>query len=103
MTNAINSNKFTWCQFNHNSDETNDVKTIIKYIKKIKKKLDDDSLLMVAFTGRHSTENDCEIDKKELFLKGRCFLIYKCQEIESLEKEIKDLYTIVKGKKVENS
>jgi hypothetical protein len=106
MTNAMNNNKFAWCQFysnfNENQDNKNQVKTIVKYVKKLKKKLDDDSLLVVAFTGRHSIENENENNKQEdLFLKGRCFLIYKCKEIEILEKEIKDLYKIVKEKQVD--
>jgi hypothetical protein len=96
MMNTMNNNKFTWCQFNHETDNTSEIKIILKYIKKIKKKLDDDSLLIISFTGRNFPESYNETDTKDLFLKGRCFLIYKCQEMEILEKEIKDLYNVVK-------
>ncbi len=52
--------------------------------------LAEDSVFMVAFTGN-------ETDAKELD-KGRCFLKYKCTEMEELELKTKELYENVKNK-----
>ena len=64
----------------------------------------DDSLLMVAFTGRTEQPRlDDAVDTNDFF-KGRCFLKHKCVEMEQLDVEVKELYGLVnKNKEINGS
>jgi len=60
---------------------------------------------MVAFTGRSSSliNNKDITDKNEAthqndLFKGRCFLKYKCNQMDDLNKEIQSIYSIVNPK-----
>ncbi|RNA33498.1 RNA exonuclease NEF-sp isoform X2 [Brachionus plicatilis] len=103
---SLNTNKFTWTQFyvdnnQQNGLDDNELTQVLKYIKKIYKKLDDDSMLVVALTGRSEKtgftdflgEND--MDRFNKLNRGRCFLTIKNLELEKMEKEIKELYDTV--------
>ena len=71
----------------------------MKSLRKIYDNLSEDSLFMVAFTGRDrhmDTLNNCD---RNDFNKGRCFLKFKCLEMERLEMETKELYELVNKNK----
>jgi hypothetical protein len=73
--------------------------------------MDDDTLLIVALTGRTDNINLSDLERKYMseeenqsgdfnfndLFKGRCFLKYKNDELEKLESEIKELYNKVKS------
>lgn len=80
-----------FCLFKINSSE---LKALVKFIRKIYDDLGEDSLLMVVFTGRNDESNKLHQQESRL-LKGRCFLKYKCTELDELNKEIKELHSIV--------
>ena len=64
----------------------------------------DDSLLMVAFTGRTEQPRLDDGMESDDFFKGRCFLKHKCVEMEQLEVEVKELYNLVnKNKEINGS
>ena len=60
-------------------------------MRKIYDDLSDNSLLMVVFTGRNDESNRLNHQETKL-LRGRCFFKYKCNELDNLNKEIKELY-----------
>lgn len=58
--------------------------------------LSDDSLFMVAFTGRSDAVSSASDDKvRDGLHKGRCFLKFKCEAMDELEAEVKELYDLV--------
>lgn len=111
---SLNDNKFTWTQFYVDNNQQNgidekELNQVLKYVKKIYKKLDDDSMLVVALTGRNEKNvhtnflDEKNIDKFNKINRGRCFLTIKNIEIEKMEKEIKELYdTVYPGGKKDN-
>lgn len=71
---------------------------MVKFIRKIYDNLSDDSLLMVAFTGRTASDELMKSNSEENFndlFKGKCFLKYKCDALDSLNQEIKEIYAQV--------
>ena len=65
---------------------------------------------MVAFTGRANKIDSSKFMDEEGeclnfndSLKGRCFLKYKCDEMEKLEIEVKELYTLVNPNKTNDN
>ena len=64
---------------------------MVKFIRKIYDNLSDDSLLMIAFTGRTASDELMKSNSEENFndlFKGKCFLKYKCDALDNLNQEI---------------
>lgn len=111
---SLNDKKFTWTQFYIENNQQNgidekELNQVLKYIRKVYKKLDDDSMLVVALTGRNEQNvptNFLREKNKNDFSKlnrGRCFLTIKNLELEKMEKEVKELYhTVYPGGKKDN-
>ena len=101
---SINKYKFLWSQFylepKTNTEllaeaRRNEIKRLVKFIRKFYEKLDDDSLLMVVFTGRCIDKNqELNSETNDMF-KGRCLLKYKCNQLDELNEEIKKIYSEV--------
>jgi len=99
----VNKAKFLWCQLYN--DKKFSIKEFIENVNKTIKKLNDDSFLIVAFTG---DMDNLEDDKKKNlfknyesltnFYKGRFFIRHKNDEFDKLNDEIKILYDTVKNK-----
>ena len=69
---------------------------MIKSIRDVYAKLEDDTLFMVAFTGRNDAVSSASDGKeKDGLHKGRCFLKFKCDAMDKLELEVKELYDLV--------
>ena len=68
-------------------------------MRKVYESLDEDSMLMVAFTGRTeqhtinlAAANQEEPSLRNNLYKGRCFVKVKTESVDKLEAEIKELY-----------
>lgn len=74
------------------------LKKLINSIRQVYANLSDDSLFMVAFTGRSDAASSASDDKaRDGLHKGRCFLKFKCEAMDKLEAEVKELYDLVNG------
>jgi len=99
--------KFVWLQLYFDSDYAEDeknkrakIKNLIKVIRKMYDNMGDDSLFMVAFTGHDNRVDTVDRIHINDLNKGRCFLKYKCLEMEKLELETKELYEKVNNKNI---
>lgn len=103
---SINDNKFTWTQFHikknlKNTIDQEELIQVLKYVKKIYKKMDDDSMLVVALTGRDEKNGitnflgEKKLENCNKLNRGRCFLTIKNLELDKMENEIKELYDTV--------
>ena len=99
----VNKAKFVWCQLYN--DKNFSIKEFIENLNKTTKKLNDDSFLIVAFTGDMENLEDEKkksvfknYDSLKNFYKGRFFIRHKNDEFERLNDEIKILYDLVKNK-----
>jgi hypothetical protein len=79
-----------------------EAKKVLKYVRKTYDNLDDDSMLMVVFTGRTESQKiNIAVDIHEEsslrndLHKGRCFVKIKSDSVDKLEAEIKSLYDSV--------
>jgi hypothetical protein len=80
-------------------DET---KKVVKYVRKTYEHLDDDSMIMVVFTGRSESNKTGfatnileESSLRNDLHKGRCFVRIKSDGVDKLEAKIKSLYDSV--------
>jgi hypothetical protein len=94
-----NSAKFVWCQlYFEKKFKTNE---FLKNLKDTFNELNDDSFLMLIFTGdmvKKESDNFDNIDSLNNYYKGRFFIKHKNDEYEILDEKIKNLYNIVKNK-----
>lgn len=81
---------------------------MLKYIRNVEEQLDNDSMLLVAFTGRKTqdgkpilTEEESTMDDAKSLMRGRCFLNINTRDLDKLEDEVFELYRRVypNGKK----
>ena len=81
------------------------MKSLVKFLVNVYDQLEDDTMVMIAFTGRDKTvaridPGDSDPDSQHLDLKdlskGKCFLKLKCTEMDLLESQVKELYQKIK-------
>lgn len=107
---SLNKHKFTWTEFyvggRDNSPldvDKSETKKVLKYIRKAYEQLDEDSMLMVVFTGRcelnsllNEDNTDHVVSRSEL-LKGRCFVKIKADSLDEMDAEIRQLKESLNG------
>ena len=85
--------------------DSGEVKSLVKFLVKVYDQLEDDTMVMIAFTGRDKTvaridPGDSDPDSQHLdfkdLSKGKCFLKLKCTEMDLLECQVKELYQKIK-------
>jgi hypothetical protein len=110
LTNSVNKYKFVWSEFfvkssdSENNIDIDETKKILKYVRHVYDSLNDDTMLMVAFTGRSefsskNQNNLLENQNASDLYSGRCFLRIKSDFIDKLDDEIKELYSKVNPNK----
>jgi hypothetical protein len=86
--------KFVWCQLYAEKEEDNemggfDVSKILKKIRKIYRAMSDDSFLIILLAG--DSNGFVQSNHHKNLHKGRCFIKHKNDEIDALNKLIRDI------------
>lgn len=78
--------------------DSDEVKSLVKFLVQVYEQLEDETMVMVAFTGRDKSSRPAGSGEPDLgdLNKGKCFLKLKSAEMDSLESQVKELYTKIK-------